>query len=291
MTTAAAVAGRVCTTLLLLAMLLQAGPPPALAHGIPADLAFYGPFGRASVACLRILGMAAQSCFRTVLSAQRVCADGQLLGRGCDVVARDAQIEAAKLAARTVVDSCLGGQLTEIRMIGFAEARNDVERACSEADAVSALVYPAAAAGASLAPDTAACVLRASRGGRAYVRMTIRNKSRMLDRVAGHLVSPSLKLAQLDQVVQHMAAHGAKMAADIDAQCPSLVELQGKSMSDIIAALDRVADCVVGSTYVQTAVACPLAVPSTAVEPTRESLIDLPRPSSPKAIAQPERHP
>src|SRR5262245_37840089 len=66
--------------------LLHAGfaPVPALAHGIPLDLAFFGPFGTPTVRCLRVIGAAAQRCFRAVLAAERRCMDRQLAGQSCD---------------------------------------------------------------------------------------------------------------------------------------------------------------------------------------------------------------
>src|SRR5215470_2736138 len=90
----------------------------AAAHLLPPDLPFYGPFGAPTARCQRALGRAAQRCFRRVLAAQRQCLDTELVGGSCDVSSRDAEIAAAKQAGEdSVVQACLGGQLTELRFI------------------------------------------------------------------------------------------------------------------------------------------------------------------------------
>src|SRR5215468_2273662 len=102
---------------------------PARAHLFPPDLAFYGPFGGPTVRCQRALGHAAQRCFRRVLTAKRLCMDAELAGGTCDRSGRDAEISAAQQDGQdAVVQACLGGQLTELRFIGFDEAKMDVAR-------------------------------------------------------------------------------------------------------------------------------------------------------------------
>src|SRR5947207_631191 len=101
-------------------------PWAAWAHGIPLDLAFFGPFGAPTVNCVRAMSFATQRCVDAVLAVKRRCVDVQLSGQTCDFAQRDLTIAAAIQDAQdAVVTACRGGQLTELRFNSFDEAKTD----------------------------------------------------------------------------------------------------------------------------------------------------------------------
>jgi hypothetical protein len=239
-------------------------PPAARGHGIPLDIAFWGPFSAPTVRCQRVLGRAARRCFHQVLSLQRACMDEQLTAASCDASTRDARIAGAIGAAQDAVQECFGGQLTELRFNSFDETKFDVLRACSdEADTVMSLVYgPALANGsaAGLPAPMRQCLMHTSAASRRLLRLVLRFKSVALDRIAVRVLGPSQKQALMAQAVERVEAARQQLAARIEQACPGFDAIYGRSAGDFLAAVGARGNCVLGNVYVQNSVACPIGV-------------------------------
>ena len=250
---------RTATRMLLAGLVFGAllVPSAAMAHGQPADIVFFGPFGRPTLRCLHIMGRAARRCVSQVLSVQRACLDRQLNGNSCDTAARDGQINAAKQVGRDAVNSCLGGQLTELRMIGFDEAKADVARACDQGTAAATLAYTPGLTSPPAAAPIRQCVARTAELSQKFLNFAVRHKSHMLDRMAGRAFLPSQKFRMMDAMHQRMASPQADLVAALAQACPDFATLYGDTAAAVLTSVQHLGDCVVGSTYVQTAITCP----------------------------------
>jgi cysteine-rich repeat protein len=252
----------------------------AHAHGTaPPDLAFWGPFGARTVACLRVIGRATQRCFRQALALHRDCAERVLAGQPCDESLRAARVMAATAVAAAAVDrACLGGQLTELRFAGFDDARADVARACaSEAEAVASMWYdmhaPSAGAGAAQSTERA-CRMRTADLGRKLLGLGVRLKCRALDRIAVRILEPSGKRALLRAAETRELRAQHQLADRLGRECPDFEATYGRSPDDFLGTLARRADCVVHANYFQTAVTCPPAVCGNGIKEAGEACDD-----------------
>src|SRR5512147_1490745 len=77
---------------------------PGYAHGTaPPDLAFWGPFGKGTVRCLRKLSYASRRCFEEVLAVESEWVESRLSGQTCDEAGRGALVAAAQAEVAGVV--------------------------------------------------------------------------------------------------------------------------------------------------------------------------------------------
>jgi len=252
----------------------------AFAHGGPPDITFWGPFPSGTTHCLRMMGRASQRCVWQVLALQHECMDAELAGQSCDTARRDQLINAAKLRARGVVDTaCTGGQLTELHFINPDDARTDITKTCTDQpSAVMSVAYaPAPAGGSAAALDEAArnCVVQTSAYSRALLRYIVRLKTQTLDLMAVSVIGPAKKTALLKRAADRIAAARAKLASAILQVCPDFEALYGRSPSDALKALNTpIGNCVVGTAYVQTSIACPLPTCGNGVKESGEACDD-----------------
>jgi len=255
-------------------------PPAASAHLLPPDLPFYGPFTPSSVHCLRSISLATQRCFEQVLSLERQCTDAELAGQGCDTTRRDAQIAAAKQTVQdTVAATCLGGQLTELSFSSTEEAQGDAARACGDqADATMSIAYgPAAPRGALTDLDTstaAACMAQTATASQRLLHVGVRWRSSAFNRMATHLIGPSIKRALMRRVDTDTAAAVAVLAAQLADTCPTFESIYGEDPSTLLTKLRSRGDCVVNGSYVQSVTTCPLPICGNGIKETGEQCDD-----------------
>jgi cysteine-rich repeat protein len=269
---------RVGASLALLAGVLVP-PASAYAHGGPPDITFWGPFPSGTTSCLRLMARATQRCVQEAMTLQHECMDAQLAGQPCDQAARDQNINAAKLAARSIVTTaCTGGQLTELHFIDQDDAKADINKTCTDQpDAVMSVAYaPALAGGASAAMDDQArdCLVQTAANSRKLLHYIVRLKTRTLDLMAVNVIGPAKKKSLLSRADDHIAVALDKLAQRLVQACPNFEAIYGRSPSDILAAMTRVGDCVVGASYVQTSVACPAPVCGNGIKESGEQCDD-----------------
>jgi len=240
-------------------------PGTLWAHGAPPDIGFWGPFPRRTLHCLRMLGRATERCFLQVLSIERRCKENALSGVPCDLLERSQRVQEARQAARnTVQQACLAGQLTELNFSSFDDVFNDIERGCvDQAAAAIAVLYPPAPVAALTAADTATtrCMVEVSARGAKVLRQATRLRRRGLELIAVDplpLLKRSEKLSLLQEAADRAGAARRRAAARIALVCPDFAAAYGRGIEEVLGVLVPVADCVLGSVYVQLTVACPV---------------------------------
>ncbi|MGH3055058.1 MAG: DUF4215 domain-containing protein [Gaiellaceae bacterium] len=252
---------------------------PASAHGGPPDITFWGPFPSGTAHCLRMMGRKTQRCVDQVIALQQACMDAELAGQGCDEALRDQQISAAKLTARGVITAeCTGGQLTELFFINPDDARTDISKTCTDQpNAVMSVAYaPALGNGSSGGVDKATrdCLVQAAACSRKLLRYVVREKTRILDLMASNVIGPSKKTALLQRAVDRIGVARDKLAQRLLNACPNFEAMYGRSPSDVLSTLTPIGNCVVGASYVQTSIACPLPVCGNGVKESGEQCDD-----------------
>ncbi|MBI3782559.1 MAG: DUF4215 domain-containing protein [Deltaproteobacteria bacterium] len=238
---------------------------PALGHGQPPDLAFYGNFTGASLTCQQAVGRAARICFEEALAAQQHCMDVQMAGGDCDTTQRDAAVDAAKLAARdAVVAHCDNVSLQVLQFLGVDDAQTDVVNSC-EAQTAAALsvMYAPVGGGGAIAnpgPSSDACLRAGAEQGRRFMRYVLRARDRALNGIARSNLGPSLKQARLARVNQRIATLRQVVGDRISAACGSaeiFAARYGRSIGAFLDLSEARANCITGATYVQNAITCP----------------------------------
>jgi len=252
---------------------------PARAHLFPPDLAFYGPFGGPTVRCQRALGHAAQRCFRRVLTAKRLCMDAELAGGTCDRSARDAEVSAAQQDGQdAVVQACLGGQLTELRFIGFDEAKMDVARTCGDqTDAAMSVLYAPVLNGgstAAVAPTVSRCLTGTAGITQRLLQFILQLKMQALDHMAFSILGPSRKNAMMAKIATRINTTRAQVITRIQQLCPAFESAYQHDTATVLGLVEPRANCVIGAVYVQTSVACPLPVCGNGVKESGEGCDD-----------------
>ncbi len=255
-------------------------PPCIYAHGGPPDITFWGPFPSGTAHCLRMMGRKTQRCVQEVVALEQACMDAELAGQPCDEALRDQQITADKLTARAVVTTdCTGGQLTELHFINPDAARTDISKTCTDQPAalMSVAYAPALYGGSSGAMDGQMldCMTQAARVSRTLLRYIVREKTRALDLMAVNIVAPGKKNTLLNRAADRITVARGKLAQRLLEVCPNFEAMYGRPPSDVLSALTNpIGNCVVGTAYVQTSIACPAPVCGNGVKESGEECDD-----------------
>src|SRR5262245_22241920 len=138
-------------------------PAVAWAHGQPAALAFWGGYPTHVATCQRAISYAASSCISRTVAARTECLAAEASGQACDQGAFDAEVQAARAAARSIVQAvCTSQDAQSLLYVDVSEALVDVINVCRDTDAsvMSAAFGPAMVGGsvASMDAPSAACV-------------------------------------------------------------------------------------------------------------------------------------
>jgi len=255
-------------------------PASSYAHGGPPDITFWGPFPSGTAYCLRMMGRKTQRCVQEVLDLEQDCMIAQLTGRTCDETLRDQRIASVKLTARAVVTTdCTGGQLTELHFINPDDARTDIGKTCTDQPAaVMSIAYaPTFGSGSSGALDgqTLDCLTQVAASSRTLLRYIVREKTRTLDLMAVNVVAPGKKNALLKRAADRITVARSKVVQRVLDLCPNFEALYGRSLSEVLSALTNpIGNCIVGTAYVQTSIACPPPVCGNGVKESGEECDD-----------------
>lgn len=251
---------RAPAALLLLALVVA--PAPALAHGMPIELTFWGDFPLPVAHCQRVIGRAAAVCGLRVWRARRDCALAPLQGAACDQTATDAAVEAARLAAiDDVFGACDPGQLSNLQFIDVREAQGDVVRFCRELDGATSSLVLDPLGGAPL-DQLAQCGAPAASAATKLLDMAFRSRQRLLDRIAASAVPARSKLPMVATSTADIADTASRLAAMVAASCPAdhFAAIYDRDPSALLAAVAVRADCLAGNAYAQGTLLCPAAV-------------------------------
>ena len=244
-------------SILLMLAILTVGPAGAFGHGIAVDIAFYGGFTKGATQCLRRVTIEGRRCARRTYSLHRKCADQQLQGETCDLVHRDAELDAAMGQALNSIDSnCTGGQLTEIGLITGSDARNDMRQFCLRAEDVISFAYGPVQ---SMTPDQprSRCAMMAGELAAKLFGRTLEMKGQAFDRMAVRLLTPSQKRKMLSNIGGHIGATRSKLVAKMQPSCPEFQEIYSASVDDFAIFVENYGNCALSFLYVQNAVTCP----------------------------------
>lgn len=253
---------------LILAGVLTAilGPsPPASAHKLqPPEIIFqWGPFSAQVFHCLQTLAHIGRRCSDRVLRAERTCADKRLAGQPCDDSARlDLIAAATSRIAPQIQAACRGGQLTELWYLNPDDARNDLNKACTEQPAaiVDLLYGPALAAAPSGAdPTTQQCVREVTAASMQHFRLSLGLRRRALNRIGDGraIIGPEEKRALLNGAAQAIAADRQSLATQFALQCPTFAAIFQRDPASLLTTIEHRADCVLFASYVQSSITCP----------------------------------
>jgi len=231
--------------------------PTAWAHGGGIPIDFYGGFTRGAVKCLRRITIAGRRCARQTYSLLRNCADQELRGGSCDRSARDAALDAALGAALGSIERhCSGGQLTEVGLITFGDARSDMRQFCLRGEHAARAVYdPVQEVPAN--ETQVRCALMAGELTEKVFGRAMSLKSQAIDRIAVRFLTPKQKNKMISGATAHVRVTRAKSVVKLQELCPEIESVYGKSAEAFATAIEGSADCALSFLYVQTAVLCP----------------------------------
>lgn len=255
-------------------------PASARAHGQAVPLVFWGNFPPGVAACQRHIAHAAAQCVNRVVRARGDCRLAAETGGSCDAAALTATVQAARADARaTVRAECSATEAQNLRYIDLSEALSDVIDICRSAETVleSAIFPSARGSGQGLERTVVATCLGAMRTGAGKVlAAAMRERRRVLDRIAATNVEPAAKRGLIDRTTARIAVVVAAAAAAIDRDCPApaFAALYGRDAATHLATVATQADCFGDAVYVQDAVVCPAPVCGNAMREAGESCDD-----------------
>ncbi len=228
------------------------------AHAGGIDIAFYGGFTPGATKCLRRISTAAKRCAKRTYALQRRCTDKELVGRVCDRAQRDVELDAVLgKALGSIERSCTGGQLTELGLISFSDARNDLLQSCVRGeDVVSAVYSPLSETNPT--PSQVQCALLTAELSAKIFAQTLQRKGDILDLIAYAILTPKEKRKMLQHAADRMAATTRMVEAKLRAECSEFEILYGKSLEVFTSSIEGVGDCALAFLYAQTAVLCPM---------------------------------
>jgi hypothetical protein len=241
------------------------GPLAALAawaHGQPAELAFWGGFGPRTAGCQRSLARVTSDCALGAWRLRRTCGEEELHGAGCDRQAVDRAVEQIRIAAGNSVGEpfCRSADLSILNFLDLAEARTDVDRSCrNTASALDSLVFGSLDGAAGPTDADRRCVGAVADAVTFLLGTTLRERTRMLDRIALHVLTPRDKNALLARSEDRIGGISARLEERLASLCgeENLARLYGRPAAELLDEVRRASDCLVGGTYAQAAVICP----------------------------------
>jgi len=211
--------------------------------------------------------------------ARTGCLLGLIQGGSCEATATDLTVQQAHLRALDRIDRLCTSH--EAQALGFLlkyEAQTDMDVFCHAVEdaLVSAVYGPAMKSGAIVDETTARCITATAQATSALLRIAYRTERRALDRIALRKESPSDKQVLLDHAANRITAVRTVLAERIASTCSS-VEFNCVYHRDAAALLATIAgraDCLVGATYVQNALVCPVPECGNGMKETGEQCDD-----------------
>jgi cysteine-rich repeat protein len=250
--------------LTLIGLMLTALQGVAWAHGEPASLAFWGGYPKSVAGCQRAISFAASLCISRSIEARKRCLTTETAGHECDEQALDAEVQAARAAARAVVqETCSSQDVQNLLYVDITEALVDVINICRETDsAITSAAYAPAMVGGSVAAmeaPAAKCIDETAKASAKLVRYANRSRRTALDRIAARRLDLPAKQALLERAETRISAIKARLAERLSAVCPQnqFLGLYSRNMSQYLDDLSNHGKCFGGAVYVQDAVVCP----------------------------------
>jgi hypothetical protein len=233
----------------------------AWAHGGSIPLDFWGGFGPRTGGCQQRIGAAAAHCALQAWRLRRDCAEREIDGTGCDRPAVNRAVEQIRIGATNSIAEpiCRAADAAILNFLDIAEARTDVDRSCRETvNALESLVFGSL----ELPPDPTEadqrCVGTVADAATLLLGSALRERTRMLDRVALRILAPRDKNALLAMSENRVAKMSDSLAERVAASCGEVnpAVLYGRPAEGILADIRSLSDCLVGGTYAQAAVVC-----------------------------------
>jgi hypothetical protein len=243
---------------LLVALTVRA----AAAHGPPAELVFWGGFGPRTAGCQRSIGHVAAECALEAWKLRRACREHELNGAGCDRQTVNRAVELIRIGAGNSIGEpvCRSADVAILNFLNLAEARTDVDRSCRDTvAAVETTVFASPALPTDPSPADLRCVAAVADAATQLFASALRERTRMLDRIALRIMAPRDKNALIETSEGRVAGMSGALDARLSILCPdgSLAALYGRSATELLEEIRDAADCLVGGTYAQAAVTCP----------------------------------
>lgn len=232
-------------------------PRGAYAHGAPIMIDFYGPFSAGATKCLRRITLEGKRCARETYAAHRRCMDEEIQGRTCDRTQRDIDLDNTMGKALSAVErECTGGQITEVGLITYTDARSDMRQFCLRAqDIAEHTYYPAENMPGD--PMRIRCALLAAELNEKVFLRTLHLKGQALDRIGVRFLTRTQKLKLLSHAAKRIGITRANAMAKFTAECPDFETIYNRSLGDYTTAVEQSGDCALSFLYVQNVVLCP----------------------------------
>ena len=227
-------------------------------------LALWGGFPAESASCQRIIGRAAARCATTAWRANRSCQTALLAGQPCDAEALRATVTAAQSAALSIAERrCVSPDISLLQM-GFAsilDVHADITFICRQLeDALVSVVYGPAMRGAANTEEARTCIGATAAAASRLLSFGFRDRRHVLDRIATADMGPSQKERWINRSTARIQSMTARLEPRVRTACPRFQSIYGRPAASFLRMVAQRADCLVGRTYVQDRVACPLSV-------------------------------
>lgn len=256
-------------------------PSLAMAHGQPASLAFWGGYPSGAARCQRAISRAASLCITRTVAARNECLAAQTSGHACDQTRVDAKVQAARTAARALVQrKCSAQDVQNLLYIDVSEALVDVINICRDSDnAVMSAVYGPAMVGGSVASvdaPSASCITETANASAKLVRYAARHRRVALDRIAARRLDLPTKQKLLARAEQRIDSVNTALAQKLGTACSQsqFRGLYGRTISKYLADLANQGKCFGAAVYVQDAVKCPAPVCGNGIKEAGEECDD-----------------
>src|SRR5262249_32596891 len=254
---------------------------PVLAHGQPAQLAFWGGFPPDAARCQRLISRATSLCVAQVAALRGNCLAAAVRGGTCDQTGLHSTIDAAPAHALDRVQaSCTTTQLQNLGYIDLADVSRDVSTACRQLDtaAMSAAFGPAMVGGtvSSVDDPTSTCVQAGARESLRLLRFGMRTYAKALDRIAALNLPADEKQRLVAWAQRRIAQTQARSQASLTAVCAAddFRAAYDRSVDAFLSGIANQAACMQQFVYVQDAVRCPTPVCGNGVQEPGEECDD-----------------
>jgi cysteine-rich repeat protein len=185
-------------------------------------------------------------------------------GHECDQAGLDAEIQAARSAARAaVLGACSSQDVQNLLYVDISEALVDVINVCRESDtAVASAIFAPATVGGSVGAvgdGAVKCIDATAAASAKLIRYANRQRRHALDRIARRRLDLAAKEALLSRAEERIDRIEAVLVRRLDESCPGsqFPGLYHRSAARYLDDLATHARCFGGAIYVQDAVVCP----------------------------------
>jgi len=250
----------------LFGLLSLVSPCPAHAHGLAIPFAFWGDFSASAVHCQRVLSFATTRCAERAWKVHVSCFNALLDGKSCGVNSVPDLVQQAHLEALNLVDlQCTSPEAQALGFLLKYEAQTDMDNFCRAAEnALVSVVYGPVRDGDFVRlsdAQTRLCIEGMARAATRLLRVAIRARLQVLDRIAANDVPPSRKEALLERSAALIERFRTHVQHAVETQCgaAAFTATYHHDAAQLLTLVAQRADCLAAAVYVQTGVNCPSA--------------------------------